>query len=277
MRFPPSAAPRAAAALSIALAAAVWTAELPAQWLEVEAQSFLGRADRSGAPLAVKAEALSYSKSCPKAFFRSTVVYPQGFDGGGPVDQLIKAKADEAYRVGSGQESFMEEEYEIRQDCQSLEDTYYHDVKSSPYRVSPKIVSVLFLTESYTGGAHMQFLTEVMNLFPDGRPVLVSDLFPNRARSLQLFWERIMRDSCVGHETVPTFYGGGQCGTFPPSPFQDTMGGATLDSLGGAVLTQLGLTINLDPYMAWSFGEGPFTLDIPKNDLIAMGASPEIW
>ncbi|MDR1314431.1 MAG: hypothetical protein LBQ12_12260 [Deltaproteobacteria bacterium] len=277
MRFPASSAPRAAAALSIALAAALWTAELPAQWLEVEAQSFLGRADRSGAPLAVKAEALSYSKSCPKAFFRTTVVYPQGFDDGGPVDRAVKAKADQYYREGSGQESFMEDEYEMRQDCGNLEDTYYINVQSSPYRVSPYTFSVLFVNEGYAGGAHGGIATATMNLFADGREIAVSDLFMNQARSLPLFWERIARDSCVGHDTVPYLYGGGQCGTSLPLPDPLKPGGETLDSLGGAVLTPLGLTINLDPYMAWSFGEGPFTLDIPKNDLIAMGASPGLW
>ncbi|MDR1314430.1 MAG: DUF4163 domain-containing protein [Deltaproteobacteria bacterium] len=277
MRFPASSAPRAAAALSIALVAAFWTAELPAQWLEVEAQSFLGMADRSGAPLAVKAEALSYSKSCPKAFFRSTVVYPQGFDGGGPVDQAVKAKADQYYREGSGMESFMEQEYEVYEDCERLEDTYYSNVQSSPYRVSPKTVSVLFVDEGYTGGAHGSIASQVMNLFSDGRAIAVSDLFPNQARSLQLFWERIMRDSCVGHDTVPSFYGGGQCGTSLPLPDPLKPGGENLDALGGAVLTPLGLTIHLDPYAAWSFAEGTFTLDIPKNDLVAMGASPGLW
>ncbi|MDR1314427.1 MAG: DUF4163 domain-containing protein [Deltaproteobacteria bacterium] len=277
MRYVASASQFAAAALSAALPLVFWSGVLSAQWMEVDAQSFLGRADRSGALLAVKAEALSYSKSCPKAFFRSTVVYPQGFDDGGPVDRAVKAKADEYYRDGSGQESFMDQEYEIRQDCESLEDTYYNNVQSSPYRVSPKIVSVLFLTDSYTGGAHMQLITEVMNLVPDGRPVLVSDLFPNQARSLQLFWERIARDACVGRDTVPNFYGGAACGTSPPLPEPLQPGGGALEGLGGALLTQLGLTINLDPDMAWSFAEGELTLDIPKNDLIAMGASPELW
>jgi hypothetical protein len=37
------------------------------------------------------------------------------------------------------------------------------------------------------------------------------------------------------------------------------------------------MTLILGPYDGWSYADGPSDLEIPKDELLKMGANPAIW
>ncbi|MDR1314425.1 MAG: hypothetical protein LBQ12_12230 [Deltaproteobacteria bacterium] len=261
----------AAIAAAIALSQA---GPLSAQWIEPEEGTFFAKAARPEGLSPVASQESVTAGNCPQSAFPVRASYPQGFDGGGPVDQAVKAKAGEFF---SNAVKEAEDFLKGLETCVALEYLEY-DLASGPFKPSSKAFSVLFLWNVNTGGAHPSFGYASMNLGPDGRELTAAGLFADPAKSLPLLWARIVKDTCTGgHETAPSYYGSPECpgaaATLPSQLAPD----ATLDGMGHAVLTSLGITFNLDPYDGWSWAEGPVNLDIPKDDLVAMGASPELW
>jgi hypothetical protein len=114
----------------------------------------------------------------------------------------------------------------------------------------------------------------------DGSGLTSERLFPDdTAGALARLWGIIREETCgLGLGTVPAFYGGAGCGgpeTALPEAVRAPDPG--LDGLGHAFLSSLGLSFNLAAVEGWPGASGPVFLDIPKEELQALGADPGIW
>jgi hypothetical protein len=266
---------------SLAAAAALAAvASLPAsaQWAELTGLEFISLADRpaGSAPVTVN-EGLT-SRACPGTPFPLTMTYPQGLDAGGPADRAVAALAGRFLAEGKA----VAEEYLAEIDgegCPGSFEYAAYKVEGTPFAVSRKAFSVLFGMYSNTGGAHPSYWYVSQNLLPDGTELGVGRLFPDPARSLPLLWERIYWDSCSrGEPTAPAYYDAPGCGrAVPPLPSKLRPGAVSLDGLGHAVLTSMGLAVSLNPYEAWYWARGPLFIDVPKDELLRIGADPELW
>jgi hypothetical protein len=281
MRIAPSAAALAATVALSATVALAATDSLPdhAKWATYDQSAFLTHGARPAGATPASAEERMSSLSCPATALTITMTYPQGFDSGGPVDRAMAAFA------GRRMAEFKAEVEEVLSEpnvCSGeipVED-YFHTIGSAPYGVSGKAFSALFTMYRYSGGNHPSYYYTPLNLLPDGTELTVGRLFPDPARSLPLLWERVYRDSCSREvaPTAPLYYGGAPCGpAVPPTPPQMGSGASSLDVLGHATLTSMGLTISLDPYEAWYWAAGPLFIDVPKDNLLQMGADPGLW
>ncbi|MDR1079565.1 MAG: DUF4163 domain-containing protein [Deltaproteobacteria bacterium] len=282
MRTVPAALPAALLALTISaiLPQAIHAQDAAskngtAQAADPTATPFLQNAAAPEGVISVTAEERLATSVCPGVAIPIKVAYPQGFDAGGPVDKAVKAKTDS---MMARAKTDAEEYAEKPEECDPLSNASY-GLNSTAYRISSKAHSVLFIWDQYMGGAHPVYGYVSMNLAADGTELTAANLFTDPAKSLPLLWERIYRSTCSGdHETAPSYYGSPACSkdAVPALP-EPLAPGSTLDVMGHATLTSLGLTINLDPYDAWSWAEGPVRLDIPKADLVTMGADPALW
>ncbi|MDR3152996.1 MAG: hypothetical protein LBW85_01700 [Deltaproteobacteria bacterium] len=263
---------------AVAAAFSVLSLSLPlcAQWTEDVISEFAMSAPRfSGAAPVTGGDSLS-SQKCPESPFEYSVTYPQGFDGGGPVDKAVGAAAERLLAIGRGEgEGFISSGAE----CESPEPAYAR-VGSLPFRVSSRAYSVLYSWSTYTGGAHANYGYFSQNLLADGSELTFQRLFSDSARSLPLLWEIVYKGYCGRDDNLeaPSFFGSQPCApAVPPAPAQLSPEAASLDMAGHALLTSLGVSFHLGPYEAYSFPQGPQFLDIPKETLLKIGADQEIW
>jgi hypothetical protein len=291
----------AALAAAICLTAAYSDTPLLAQWDIMDVSEYAKSAPRPRGATPKTDREMVNEKGCSP--FNYTVTYPLGMDGGGPVDKAVsalaarfmakaKAEGEEAVlRFGpcdKGDEDGDEAQGEdsgYAGSAQGEEDDFsegslFTRYVSSPYRVSGKAYSVLFYWSKYLGGAHMTMGYASTNLMADGTEITLGKLFPDPAKSLPLLWEAVYRGYCDSNSFPPNYYGGSDlsCGAdVPPLPDPLKSPEATLDAAGHMLLTSLGLSVHLGPYEAYSFAEGPQFRDIPKEELLRMGADPNIW
>jgi hypothetical protein len=201
-------------------------------------------------------------------------------DSGGPVDVAVTAVAQgfiSSFKADS--DSWYRD---LVRDCDPELSEYSmtstNKITSSPYRASSGIYSVLFMKSGETGGAHGYYGFETVNFFADGLPVSLRRLFPDPQRSLPMLWSAIFTGFCRDHDTAPSFYGDPPCGGgIPPLPAPLRNLSSNLDSVGHMLLTSMGLSVIMGPYEGYSFAEGSQYVDIPKDELLSMGASPAAW
>ncbi|MDR1080522.1 MAG: DUF4163 domain-containing protein [Deltaproteobacteria bacterium] len=218
--------------------------------------------------------------SCPKGRFDYDVSYPRGMDNGGPVDVAVTAVA-QGY-IASFKEEGDSWYTTLIRDCDPEFSAYVltstNRISASPYKASSGVYSVLFSKSGETGGAHGYFGFETVNFFSDGLPVSLRRLFPDPQRSLPRLWSAIFAGFCRDHGTAPHFYGNHPCGRgVPPLPDPLRNLSSGLDAAGHMLLTSLGLSVIMGPYEGYSFGEGAQYVDIPRDELLSMGASPAVW
>ncbi|MDR3153982.1 MAG: hypothetical protein LBW85_06865 [Deltaproteobacteria bacterium] len=278
----------AATIAAAALAAAALSLPLHAQWTEDFISDFAKNAPRpSGVSAAERADTL-VPQACPNSPFTYSVSYPRGLDGGGPADKAAGAFAARLFAQGRS----TAEEYASTKaspaDCDDAwgtdkeegESQAYFKVTSSPYRVSSGAYSVLYSSALYTGGAHESFGYASQNILADGTEITFARLFRDPAGSLPRLWEKVYKGFCGGGAAPsrPDLYGGMACTrSVPGAPGVLGPNAMSLDAAGHAVLTSLGLSFHLNPYEAYGFAAGPQFLDIPKEELLRIGADPEIW
>ncbi|MDR1037603.1 MAG: DUF4163 domain-containing protein [Deltaproteobacteria bacterium] len=272
MRIPTVAAAMAAAAF-LALNAGQ---PLLAQWTEETLSSYAQNAPRPQGAAPVREEHTLTPSKCPANTFTYSASYPQGIDGGGPVDQAVKARAAQILAEGkSAGDEFLASGYE----CEGEGGSY--SATSSPYRVSGTAYSVLFNWDSYTGGAHGNMGFVALNLASDGTEITMERLFRDPAAAVPKLWEAVFKGFCREHASestaAPGFFGEQPCsGTVPPVP-EVLRPTGSLDAAGHMILTSMGLSVHLGPYEAYAYAMGPQFLDISKQDLLTMGADPSIW
>lgn len=222
--------------------------------------------------------ALIESPDCSQRPFGLEAVYPQGIDTGGPVDRAVQAMIATLMADAMEAGESLASSGKLCDYPGPLKVLY----RGRPYRSSPSpgsVASVLFIVETFKGEGRGSVWYGSLNLLPDGRELTLDMLFPKPDASLDALWDATYRGFCrEEHVAAPAFYGSQPCGTAGiPRPHKPVPAKANLDSIGHALVTSLGLTLILDTEEAWNLPEGPAWLDIPKEQMIAMGAYPKIW
>ncbi|MDR3154313.1 MAG: DUF4163 domain-containing protein [Deltaproteobacteria bacterium] len=214
------------------------------------------------------------SRRCPSASFSYSVTYPRGLDGGGPIDGKEEEQAREFM---AGAKTGMETEIASEDFCEYATETWSH-VTSAAFRSAPHVFSVLYTVNSYSGGAHGNETFATRNALPDGTEITLRRLFPWPEISIPLLWEKVYRAFCsLDHENLPNFYGSLPCSSRPqgaPGPFAPDN---PLSAAGAVTLNSMGMTFHIAAYDAYSFADGPYTLDIPRAELLRIGADPLFW
>jgi hypothetical protein len=156
-----------------------------------------------------------------------------------------------------------------------------HKTDYQATKPSPGYLSVLFTQFSDTGGANPNEVYAAFNFKPKGLLLTLADLFEDPDTSLPKFWAYVYEKSCAssGKDVLPSFYGDAvSCGQKTAPSGDDFIKNVdTVESLGNLFFSSLGATINLEAYDAFDGASGPYRLDIPKEDFIAIGANPAIW
>jgi hypothetical protein len=156
-----------------------------------------------------------------------------------------------------------------------------HKTDYQALRPSAGYLSVLFSEFSDQGGANPNLVFTAINFKPEGLLLSLEDLFSDSEKSLPKFWDYLYEKSCAssGKDVLPNFYGDNiACKQAKvPDGTSFIVNVDSVASLGNLVFSNLGATINLNAYQAFDGASGPYKLDIPKEDLIAMGANPAIW
>jgi hypothetical protein len=276
-RFPAFLAVFAAASL---LASFTSAGPLHAQWTANLPSPFATNAQRPDNVSEARVKDRYLWPDCPRGRYEYDVSYPRGMDAGGPVDVAV-AELAQVYMTTAREEA--DAWYKSTVSGCSPELSRYAmtstvKITSSPYRVSSSVYSVLFSWNTESGGAHGNYGNNTANFFTDGSPVTLGRLFPDPRRSLPQFWSLIFQGFCQGHETAPRYYGEPPCGErVPDVPEQLRNLSADLNDAGHLLLTSLGVSVLLGPYEAYSFAEGSRYGDIARDDLVNMGADPDIW
>jgi uncharacterized protein len=235
-------------------------------------------AGQISAPAKVKSTTQIESVRCPgDVSFEIKMEYPQN-TGSPKVDTIILAYA----------ESWLKESVDLANQTVNDEAMCEREIGAADanlqyeyHALSSGILSILFTEYGYTGGAHGYLDFHAFNFnIPEERSLSLEDLFPNPKDSLPAYWAYLYSTICSGGKTsMPSAFGQVDCqpGRPPKAPVEFIGQANSLESLGGLVITPKGATINLEPYSAWSWAEGSLNLDIPKKDLLKIGASPALW
>ncbi|MDR1312612.1 MAG: hypothetical protein LBQ12_02705, partial [Deltaproteobacteria bacterium] len=155
------------------------------------------------------------ARECPSKPFGLEAFYPQGLDGGGPVDRAIKAYSS----------TLMADAREAGESLASSERLCGFPgpakvlLRGRPYRSSPSptsVASALFLVEAYRGGGGGSAWYGALNLLPDGRELTLEKLFPDPSKGLENLRAAACKTFCpAGPNPCPPF-----CGAMP---FRDAM------------------------------------------------------
>jgi hypothetical protein len=212
-------------------------------------------------------------RACPASPLAYHITYPRGLDGGGPQDRAAEARARKLLAEGRKvMRDFAGDEGGASY-CR-FPGAHNWTGGSEAYRISRANVSVLFSWGVFygasTGGGKY-----ALNLLEDGTEITVGRLFPGGRGPVAAFWELVWRDMCLKMEL------GERCrGRVPPVPRKIADPRTVLDGVFHSLLSSRGLTISLgkgEGGELLGFGVWFKDLDIPKEDLLAMGADPAIW
>lgn len=267
----------AAAALIMAEDGSAW-----GQWTQSEISGFARRAPRPPRASSETAKYRTVSASCSRSHYDYEVSFPRSIDGGGPVDRAVAEQAQvfiNQARENTG--AFMRYSRACDEDTPDSSLGSFFKVTSSPYIVSSEATSVLFTVRTNMGATRGSTGFSSTNLLSNGTEITVRRLFPNPDSSLPRLWGSLYSGFCKNHSTTPAFYFFLPCAMDrtpappPPDPLKNP--DATLDALGHAVLTSLGLSVHLGDYETYTETQEIDFLDIPKADLLEMGADPGIW
>jgi uncharacterized protein YecT (DUF1311 family) len=131
------------------------------------------------------------------------------------------------------------------------------------FQPSTRCVSVLFSTYEFSGGAHPNHLLSARTYdLTTGRELTLKDLFPQKlpvdalARSIvaSVLQQKKARDAVIGDEKNNVDL-----------------------SMDRILLTPAGMRIVYAPYEMGSYAEGEYAVDIPKQDMLKLGADPALW
>ena len=225
---------------------------------------------------------LSYKAAgpdCPRNVIALDFHYPQGL---GPleVDQAvaghIRAEFDE--RRSGGDRLFCDREL-----CEAASCGLWPMEKIfSVFTSSPRYVSILFTESSYTGGAHDNLDFEVLHFdLRTGRPLTLGDFFPQPETAEPQYWRRVYAGWCRAWGTkFPLHFQGVEPCRPEEAPQElpaDIPPAASLEDLGRLIFTPQGATLLLGPYESGTYASGAQALDLPREELLAIGANPGLW
>ncbi|MDR1037604.1 MAG: hypothetical protein LBT40_13895 [Deltaproteobacteria bacterium] len=269
-----------AKAVCVAFMAAVTLVSVPAfsQWDRRGSSSFDSRSFRPPGARPETVEEPVSPEGCLASPNRFGASFPQGLDGGGPVDAAVRARAV-AFMERSRAEA---DAHFLKGGACTGPQAPYARLTASPHLVSPyrdpqRVHSVMLLEDASPGGRPRSLCFQAVNLFPDGTELTVARLFPDPGKSLPRLWKKVREGYCsMGKNAMPAFFGSLPCGgdlSVPPFFGPE----ATLDRLGHVTLSFMGLTFHLGESESWEPREGYHVLDIDLHEMIDTGADPELW
>jgi hypothetical protein len=220
----------------------------------------------------------AYSPTCPKdTSYAVDVSYPQ-WVGNADVDADIEKLAEDWMRDAQFYSPNDDEDYCGR--VQELNASVSYEL----YQASKRFVGIIVTDFKFTGGAHGNLNSTSYNYdLLTGRRFSFADFFPMTEKGLTAFFQYVYLNACApdsGHAKMPSHYGNVACdGTddIPPVPPKFLADADNQEKLGILTLTAEGVLVTLDPFSAWSFGDGSYKLSIPKANLVKMGVTPIFW
>ncbi|MDL2266946.1 DUF3298 and DUF4163 domain-containing protein [Desulfovibrio sp. OttesenSCG-928-G15] len=208
----------------------------------------------------------------PGAEMTISVAYPQGFgqEADATLGAFAKKQFDEAFEPFR---SFIAEKAEevrvqVSQTGKLPEEaaggSWFSKFTYSVENPSPAFVSVVFDKEEYTGGAHGNRGTFVFSFNKEtGKPLALTDVFTDVDKAVS--------------ELVPLVAKAVQAAKDKDAE-PVAADAKTLDlKMERMALTANGLRVYYAPYEVGSYAEGEFTAEIPKEQLVQLGANPAIW
>ena len=218
------------------------------------------------------------SDNCDANVLKISIYYPQN-TGNEKVDQELEKAVKSTFDTQTAEVTtfFCDKEFCGTASC----DEWSSDRSFAVYAPSSDYLSVLFHEASFTGGAHGNSIFEVMNFnLKTSEKITLKDIFPDTDSSVEQYWNYVYAKWCAenGYK-FPLHFSPveGGCNTDDPENPRNYDGAKTLDDLGRLVFTPKGVTLVLGPYESGSYVTGDQYLDIPKEDMIKMGASPVFW
>jgi len=142
--------------------------------------------------------------------------------------------------------------------------TYAYVTTWQIFRPSDKFVTVVFRHDMSGGAAHGNWAYRCLTFHVNtGSMLEFNDIFPDGEASENLLRQRVMQalqmqKKAAGHASEIA---------------EDDMD----VNLLRLALTPEGMRVYYAPYEAGSFSEGEYVIDIPRNDLLKMGAAPSLW
>lgn len=214
----------------------------------------------------------------PGANYAAAVHYPQGL--GPKVDADIAARAAKTFAEIQGmfQEDIGERAEESRalisealskggplpEEAGAAGAVWFCDVTYDFFRPSGRYVSLLFHREEYTGGAHgNRHWTALSYDLTNARPLTLKDIFPD--------------ETAVNTKLLPLVAAEVQAQKDPEADKVKADPESMDLKPARMALTPEGLRVVYSPYEMGSYAEGAFMVDIPKAELLKMGANAALW
>ncbi|MDR2339275.1 MAG: hypothetical protein LBF40_03960 [Deltaproteobacteria bacterium] len=211
--------------------------------------------------------------TCPKKMATDiTVKYPEN-TGNDQVDAFFAEEAAKYLTIRKNE--FLELEPYI---CEYNFRLYAKSGYKS-FKPNPETLGVITSTESFTGGANSKITTQSNNFdLITGQEITIEDLFIDPRMGISGIYGFAYADLCNKTETHEAAWWvlTGKCGTDKKAPSKVLGLKGPLDKLGHLVLTERGADLNFIAYEIWSYGQGSYTLSIPKDTLIEFGAM-DFW
>lgn len=168
------------------------------------------------------------------------------------MDEEVRAETSKALATGSPLPE------------RSLSDSWYANTIYSIFRPSDRYVSVLFNHHEYTGGAHGNSTYLALSFdVTTGRRLALGDVFTDEKAALALL--------------VPRIADGVQAQKDADAAPVDRDPAAVDADMSRIVLVPEGARVYYAPYEMGSYAEGEFTVELGKEELIAMGARADLW
>jgi hypothetical protein len=222
-----------------------------------------------------KTETVKHSVCPDKMALDLSAYYPEG-TGSAAVDQFFENYAANFIHK---QASEAQADALKNDSACSFDDNLFATADFQPFKSSPGTLAVLYTLSSFLGGAHPSLDYSSFNFdLASGRELAIADLFNDPKAGIGALYSYAYSELCSakgGREAAQTVLGG-TCGKDKKAPKALLALSGPLDSLGHMVLTETGASLNFTPLDLWSWSQGPFKLDIPKEKLLEMGAK-DLW
>ncbi|MDR2199698.1 MAG: hypothetical protein LBR53_09650 [Deltaproteobacteria bacterium] len=232
-------------------------------------------ASPTGVASKTKTDSVKHSLCPDKMALDIKILYPQN-TGNAEVDAFFEKNALNYIKEVS--EDTRNEALAKDYSC-AFSEHLYANGEFEASKPNPWVLGVLIATFDFRGGANEHTVYTAYNYdLGTGKEIGIADLFPNGKEGISKYYDHLYLNLCVKapkEEEIEGFLGG-RCGKDEKAPkaFLNLTG--SLDKLGHLVLTETGATANFAPYQIRVGYLGPYTLKIPKEDLLAMGAN-DFW
>jgi hypothetical protein len=219
--------------------------------------------------------------TCPKFLNDVAVTYPFG-SGSSELDKILAQDAVRRFADFSKVDDFNGDcpDYETMANRQNEFRLTFSAAAPGPGHLT--VLRTVY--KFYMGAAHPNLNTEseIFDL-KTARPIGISEIFGDPRKAVAGLWPVVAMGWCQkGHDILPNIYEIKEpynaCGqSAPPLPEKLAVPEPPLSALGTVSLTPDGMTVLLDAYEAWSYADGPSSIHVPKELLIGLGASRDIW